>query len=177
MEVTLYLAPSLNGMITDSMLGTRFVSKSDWMRFAHLAKEYGNAVFGRKTFEDIVSAGELASLTGVKLFVATRQPISNRQRPGEHGPFVEFVSGGPKKILDLVGEQGFANCLLGGGSELNSSFASANLIDRVLVDLQPWLLGDGKPMFLPADFRVRLRLGGVRRLSDDEVQLTYEVIR
>ncbi len=172
MRICAYIAASVNGLITRGDDDTEFVADEDWERFLESAKTFGNLVVGRKTFEAIYNGGQIAKLGKVEVVVATHRPELFRAVKGAN-----FVSGGPARIVEFLSEKGYTKMLLGGGAEIIASFATLGLIDEIVIDFEPWLLGEGKGLFGHPGVDLRLNLLDMRRLSQNEVQLKYEVIK
>jgi riboflavin biosynthesis pyrimidine reductase len=65
--------------------------------------------------------------------------------------------------------------IITGGSTLNSAFTKRGLIDEVIVDVNPAVIGDGIPVFAVTYFELKLKLLNVEKISDDIVELHYQV--
>ncbi|MEV0647922.1 dihydrofolate reductase family protein [Phytomonospora sp. NPDC050363] len=77
------------------------------------------------------------------------------------------------RLAELKKEEG-GELLLMGGSKLASKLTELGLIDEYHVVVHPVLLGGGKPVFAPADSRVRLRLVETRAFDGTTVLLRYD---
>jgi riboflavin biosynthesis pyrimidine reductase len=67
--------------------------------------------------------------------------------------------------------------LLTGGGKLNSSFLRNNLVDEILLNINPVLLGKGIKIFSEDQFEKNLKLVAVKKLSSSIVQLHYKLQR
>jgi riboflavin biosynthesis pyrimidine reductase len=65
--------------------------------------------------------------------------------------------------------------LLVGGGALNAAFAAANLIDEVVLTVEPYLIAKGITLFASSDFDMKLRLTGVETLSGGRLRVSYLV--
>jgi len=92
-------------------------------------------------------------------------------------PKVIFTDKSPKNILMMLTAKGFKKVLIAGGGKLNSAFMKARLVDEMYLDIEPALLGKGIKLFADSDFEKKLRLINVKKLSKNEVQLHYEVMK
>jgi dihydrofolate reductase len=63
-----------------------------------------------------------------------------------------------------------------GGGELNGRLAAMGLIDEVILDIEPVVLGQGKKLFGSRDCNLRLKLLSSKRVGKGTVQNHYEVI-
>ena len=62
-----------------------------------------------------------------------------------------------------------------GGHTTWSSFAKEGLVDEIYLDIEPYLFGQGMPLFLPADFEYHLKLIETKNLNSQTLQLHYRV--
>ncbi|MEZ5592795.1 MAG: dihydrofolate reductase family protein [Gammaproteobacteria bacterium] len=59
---------------------------------------------------------------------------------------IEFISGNPDKVLEIIQSQGFSNLYIDGGMVIQS-FLASDLIDELIITRIPILLGSGIPLF------------------------------
>jgi dihydrofolate reductase len=52
-----------------------------------------------------------------------------------------------------------------------------NLVDEMYLDIEPLAFGKGLPLFNGVDFERRLELLDTKKISDDEIQLHYRVVK
>ena len=86
-------------------------------------------------------------------------------------------AGSPNEASRTLKERDFHNVVVCGGGVLNSSFMKKNLIDELILDIQPLLFGKGIRLFSDASFETRLSLIGAHKLSEDALQLRYRVLK
>lgn len=79
-------------------------------------------------------------------------------------------------VAEIKEGSGSEICLMGGG-ELAKALFTANLVDRVGVNIHPIILGRGIPLLPEIERRLNLRLLELERISQDCVYAVYEVIR
>jgi dihydrofolate reductase len=164
MKVVLMNAISVDGYIAKTD------GDSDWVaddeQFDAAVGKYGCILIGHRTFTQY--EGELYPIEGVTTFVYTHE----KQQPAVPG--VQFVFGEPAEVLQQVKAAGFDAVLLGGGGKTNASFAEAGLIDELILDVHPLMLGDG--IRLLGDFSGELRLELLESHNySGFVQLRYKV--
>jgi len=51
------------------------------------------------------------------------------------------------------------------------------LIDEIYIDVEPRVFGRGIPLFNGNDFDANLKLLETKKLSDNEIQLHYQVLK
>lgn len=169
MKVILTMAISANGIIATKAGSEDFLSHDNWLQFVKLAKRVGCFIWGRKTYEAVLKweGDYLKELEGVKKIIVSRSDI-------------ELIDGfelakSPEDALKKFEGYDFKEVIITGGSTINSAFAKAGLIDEVIFDVNPSILGDGIPVFAPDDFELSLELVGVEKVGNNLVELHYKV--
>jgi riboflavin biosynthesis pyrimidine reductase len=79
--------------------------------------------------------------------------------------------------LKLLKERGFKTALVGGGGKLNSSFMKERLVDEIYLEVTPMIFGKGIKVFEDSNFEAKLELLGVKKLSSNEIQLHYKILK
>jgi len=72
---------------------------------------------------------------------------------------------------------GFKEAIITGGATINSAFAEENLIDEIIFDVNPAIIGDGIPVFKPSNFELKLDLIDYKRVGKNLVEIRYKVIK
>jgi len=169
MKVILTMAISANGIIATKTGSEDFLSHDNWLRFVKLAKKVGCFIWGRKTYEAVIKweGDYLKELEGVKKLIISRSRL-------------KLINGfesanSPEEALSKLAESGFKEVIITGGSTINSSFAKAGLIDEVIFDVNPSILGEGIPVFTPDNFELSMDLVGVEKIGNNLVEIHYKV--
>jgi dihydrofolate reductase len=170
MKVILYMSTTVNGYIARENDDTDFVSDTEWESFVNMVKKVDNIIIGRRTYEIMQKSDDFARLSESKIVVVTSNVLKSEN------PNV-FFANTPEDALKLLQDKGFSEALVAGGGKLNSSFMKENLIDEVYLDVEPIVLGKGIKLFADDDFETNLELIEVNKLSPNEVQLHYRVIK
>ena len=126
-------------------------------------------MWGRKTY-DAVSKWEgeyLNDLKDVRKVIISRSPIQLMEG--------FTLASSPEEALKQLESEGFNEAIITGGSTINSEFAKRGLIDEVILDVNPSILGEGIPVFAPHDFQLNLELANVERVGNELVELKYKV--
>lgn len=119
MKVILYMAVSVNGLITGENDDTSWVSEEDFAGQEKVAREAGNIIYGRRTYE-IGLKEKSVPVSGCLNVVMT----GDTKSVGDSKNFL-FTNKSPKDVVDLLREKGFSKIVVAGGSHLNSSFLRA----------------------------------------------------
>ncbi len=83
----------------------------------------------------------------------------------------------PKDALAILEKEAFDKALIAGGGTLNASFVVENLVDEIYLDIEPIVFGKGIRLFRETDFEAKLKLLETKKLSDNEIQLHYQVLK
>ncbi|OGM28189.1 hypothetical protein A2801_04120 [Candidatus Woesebacteria bacterium RIFCSPHIGHO2_01_FULL_41_10] len=166
------MASSINGIIARENNEEDFLSHKNWLTFIDLAHKAGCTIWGRKT-QEIVGNWEdkyLQDIADVTKVVVTANKDLNLEQ--------EYIqANSPKDALEKLESKGFKEVILTGGSKLNTSFASENLIDEIILNIEPVIIGSGIPLFSPQVFDLKLELLGTNKIGDSIVQLQYKVLK
>lgn len=165
------MAVSANGIIASKSGSEDFLSHTNWLQFVRLAKRVGCFMWGRKTYEAVIKweGDYIKDLDGVKKVIVSQSNLDLKEG------FVSVNS--PENALEMLNADGFTEAIITGGSTLNSAFAEKGLIDEVILDVNPSILGEGIPVFNPSDFLLTLDLIDVERINDGIVEMHYRVIK
>lgn len=165
------MAVSANGIIATSDGGEDFLSDETWNHFIRRAKEIGCVVWGRKTHDAVMSYGQryIDDIKGFKKVIVSR---SNLILDGDCSQAIS-----PEEAIKQLESEGFEKVLISGGATLNSEFAKLNLIDEIILDINPVIIGSDIPLFLPNDFELKLKLKDTKVIEGGNVELIYEVIK
>ena len=168
MQITIYNAISADGFIARENDDTSWVSETDWSIFKKLVKESKAIIMGKRTYEH---SGEDFPYQCELNIVVTHDKNLHSQSTEK----VWFTDKPLKEIVTEVEKKGF-NTLLGvGGGNLNSQLLKKNLVDKVIVDVHPIILGTGISMFGSDEANVILEREKVENHKEGLVQITYRV--
>lgn len=168
MKVILYMAISLNGMIAKSDDDTSWISKEEWDSYSLAVRNAGCLIVGHRTYNILTKQLEFSEFKDVKLVVVAQE---NFQTLAPN----HLVAHSPKEALKLLNN--FGQVVVAGGGALNASFVEENLIDEIFIDIEPIILGQGISLFRGRDFECKLKFLGQKKISDNEIQLHYEVLK
>ncbi len=165
------MAITPNGIIARETGEEDFLSDENWDFFVSLVEAVGCFIYGRKTYELVRQWEEYTSDTiNAKMKIVVSRDST---KPLEKG-YTHALS--PKDALKKASSAGFRKVVLAGGAHLNSAFMKENLVDEIVLTVEPVVLGKGITLFYPEDFEKRLKLQRVKKLGKSGlVQLYYAV--
>ena len=142
-KVILYIAMSLDGYIAkhdDNIDFLSIVESTDTdYGFADFLNNIDVLIWGRKTFDKVLTMVTEVPHKDKKVFVISRSRKGNHQHVVYHPDVVELVR-------HLKQEEG-KHIYCDGGSEIVAELLQQSLIDRIIVSVIPYMLGSGIPLF------------------------------
>jgi dihydrofolate reductase len=88
-------------------------------------------------------------------------------------PHTKFVKGLDE--IRALKQQSGKGIYLVGGAQIVSTLLDAGLVDELMLDVYPLIVGQGLALFETTEQRRELELRGVRQLSNGRVSLSYAV--
>jgi dihydrofolate reductase len=179
-KVTLGLATSLDNYIARKDGG------ADWLRWsqevaeisAKFMKTVDALLIGRKTYEVMLAAGQ-TSYPGAKNYVFTRAKKNaaslTKRMSGSRKSNVEVVTTDAVKLVKKLKQEKGKGMALFGGGELAKSLFEADLIDEVVLNIQPIILGSGIPLFHEMRRQIDLNFLSAIPLKDGGLVVSYRV--
>ncbi|MDQ6786222.1 MAG: dihydrofolate reductase family protein [Acidobacteriota bacterium] len=174
-KIILALAVSLDGYIARENGAVNWLKTEDLTEAAGESSKFFKSVdtifLGRKTYEKglEMTGGDMKMYGDVKLYVFTRTTQTS-----EHEN-LQFVSENAEEFVKDLKRQSGKNIWLMGGGDLAKTFFEENLIDEIILGIQPTILGFGIPLFLPRDKQIDLELTNVKTRNSGSVQISYRV--
>jgi len=143
-KVILYIAMSLDGYIAKSDDDISFLSiveqKGQDYGYAEFVKNVDTVIWGRRTYDQILSFGIPFPHPDKKVFVITRTAKPKKAN-------VTFYSDSLKNLIENLKAQNGKNIYVDGGADIVNELMKQNLIDELIISIIPVLLGCGKPLF------------------------------
>lgn len=173
MKIILYMAMSANGIIAAETGDEEFLSHENWAKFCELAREFGNFIVGRKTYEAVKrwdGGYNFDDLVGVEKIVISQDQNFKLDKG-------YTLASSPQDALTKLSEKGFEKALVTGGAKINSAFAKTNLLDEIILNVEPVFVGKGIPLFAPQDFELKTKIISVSKSKSEIVTLYYSVLK
>jgi len=143
----------------------RWTSKEDKAFFRSETARIGVMILGNSTYETFP-----APLPDRLHIVMTRSLEGKKPIKGH----VEFTNKSPKDILEELGDRGFKEVVIAGGSRVYTQFVQDKLLDELWLTIEPQAFGEGVGVF-SASVACMLHLKKESLLNPDSVLLQYEV--
>lgn len=189
MQVTYYVACSIDGFIAHSD-GSHDGFSQDGEYLADLSATFPETVpshlrdvmgihaenkwfdvvlMGRKTYEVGLNVGVTNPYPHMKQYLFSR---SMKESPDEN---VELVSEGTVALVKSLKNKAGRGIWLCGGADLATTLFAENLIDKLTLKVNPFLMGSGIPLFSGAIAQTTLKLTDSKIYKNGVLVLHYQV--
>lgn len=170
MKLFLLMAMTADGFIAkdENQTSMEWTSGADKKIFVEETKKHGVVIIGRKTFNTIGRP-----LPGRLTVVMTSNPELYKEKQKEGS--LEFVQGSPAEILQMLEKKGYKSAVLGGGAKTNAQFLKENLVDEILLTVEPVLFGNGVRVIEGIPLETNLELLDIKKITENTLQLHYLV--
>lgn len=169
MKTILFLSTSIDGLISDQQ-GIPNFGDAAWPDWAHYVNEAGSVIAGRSSFEQVESDDMGTLLKPEHKIVLSTKEVDVSNTDWKATP-------SPTAALELLQNAGAETAIIGGGRSVAYAFMKENLIDEIVIDLQPVAFGAGTPMFGDVLDKVQLSLISTTTLASGALRLQYAVIK
>lgn len=136
MAVTIYMAMSIDGQIARNSDETPW-SDASWDSFNTHVNNSDLLVIGRKTYDIMFEGGSIEDIK-IPICVLTTKDAGNIK--------VNICSS-VEDVIDYAQKNDWEKIIVAGGGKTNASFLNSGLIDRIIIDIEPIVLGSGIPLF------------------------------
>ncbi len=170
MVTVLVAALTLDGCITRHQEeGTSFVSSEDQEALREALASCDASLMGATTFRAFAQP-ILQAQVRRRRFIVTRDPaVFADLRPAQP---LSFTATAPTSLVPQLAAEGVQRLALLGGETVYNQCLAADLVDELLLTLEPRLVGQGK-RFLTTAVDYRFDRVGFRALGPHTVQLHY----
>ena len=168
MKLSIYLAMSANGMISNKRNVPDWLSQEYGVGFMSICQRTKAVIMGKTTY-NILAPDYLPLKDEGTLVVLTHDTSAKAPQPN-----VLFTNKKPKEIISELEVRGHTEAVIIGGTTTVDTFMQAGLVDELILVVEPVVFGKGLPL-LGEDLDRRLALLDVKKLNDSTVQLQYSL--
>ena len=170
-KITVEMACSINGLIATEHGNEDFLSYRGWEIMLEFLKEYDVLIWGRKTWENIVSWGEdyLNDLKDINIIILSE--TSNKKKQCSNITYCSSI----EDCLKVCEKMKYEKLFISGGATINNSFMEKGIVDNIILNYNPFVLNKGIPLFTGSYFENKLKLDKVIKEKEDIVQIHYNI--
>ena len=168
MKIILYMAVTANGYIAKENDDTSWISGKEWNGYSAIVCKAGNLIIGHRTYDILTKQPEFVEFSKIKIAIVSNQNFKTLSQN-------HVIARTPKDALSLLNN--FEEVVVAGGGHLNASFMEENLVNEIYLDIEPIVFGKGIKLFEGKDFEKELKLLEVKNISDNELQLHYQILK
>jgi dihydrofolate reductase len=125
---------------------------------------------GRHTYETVLGFGAWP-FTTKPAYVLSSSPL----RPAPSGAIVHHLKGTPPEVAETLVSRGVQHAYIDGGSTIQQ-WLRAGLIQRLVINRLPVLIGQGIRLFGPLEHDIFLHHVRTQTFSTGLVQTEYDVV-
>lgn len=175
MKIILAMVLSVDGKSTKGDLSDQsWASNEDKIHLSKLVSENNLILMGGKTYES--AKDHIKPKEGKLRIVVTRDPekFSGDKIDGQ----LEFRNQPIQDLIQTLENRGFKQMLLLSGEGLNKQFLEANLIDEIILTIEPKIFGKGHGMIADTKLDLNLKLLSFEKLNEQgTLLLHYQILR
>lgn len=168
MKISIYIASSANGKISNQRNVPDWLSPEYGQGFVSICQKYKAVIMGRTTY-NILAPDYLPLQDGTTVVLTT-----DKQARSDN-PTVVFTQNSAAEIADMLAKKGHTDAVIIGGTQTISEFINAGLVSDIYFVMEPVLFGSGLPLLKDADLELKLSLLDVSKLNEHTVQLHYAI--
>ncbi len=170
MNVSIYIATSANGFISNARNVPDWLSPEYGRGLFDICREKKAVIMGRKTYEILAPDHLPLKEEGISVV------LTSRPGAAPANPTVVFTSAHPDELVAMLEEKGFSEAVIIGGAITMSQFLDAGLVNDVIMVVEPVLFG-GQPLPLLRGVARdhRLELVDSARLNDHTLRVHYRI--
>ncbi len=170
MKTILLMATTLDGKIArDSSHLVDWTGKEDKQLFIKLTKDAGVVIMGSKTYDTF------ASPLPKRMNIVMTKNKSRLKKTASSDKNLIFSDDTPENLIKDLESKGFNKIVLIGGSQINSLFLKAQLINEIYLTIVPEIFGSGLSMF-DKTTDTKLELISSHQMADSHILLKYKIL-
>ncbi len=171
MKISVYIAISANGLISNQRGVPDWLSQEYGKGFMQICQEKKAVIMGKKTYNILAPNNLPFKVDGTTIVLTStiQEKTDNKT--------VVFANKTPMEIISLLEEKGHKEAVIIGGSITISEFFDAGLVDDFLLIMEPVFFGKGILLFKDVEFEIKLSLINVTKLNSNTIQLHYAVLK
>jgi dihydrofolate reductase len=171
MKISIYIAISANGKISNQRNVPDWLSPEYGQGFASICQKYKAVIMGKTTYKILAPDYLPLQTEGTTVVLTTDEQAKSGN------PTVIFTKDSPAEIAAMLAGKGHTEAVIIGGTMTMSEFINAGLVADIYFVMEPVLFGNGLPLLQNVALELKLNLLEVSKLNGNTVQLHYGIQR
>jgi len=168
MKISIYIAMSANGFISNSRNVPDWLSNEYGEGLYAMCKEFNAVIMGKTTYNILAPDYLPLKDQGTTIVLTTDKEARSEN------PTVVFTQDNPSAIIRSLEARGYTKAVIIGGAMAIKEFINAGFIDDIYFVFEPVLFHTGLPLLKDVNLDFKLRLLEVKKLNENTVRLHYE---
>ncbi|WP_257669193.1 dihydrofolate reductase family protein [Parapedobacter tibetensis] len=169
MRISIYIAVSANGLISNFRNVPDWLSPEYGQGFMEICQKTKAVIMGKTTYN--ILAPDYLPLQKEGTIVV----LTTDEQAKSDNPTVVFTKSNAPEIAKMLAGKGHDEAVIIGGTMTMSEFINADLVDDIYFVMEPVLFGSGLPLLKNVELEFKLKLLEVTKLNNNSVQLHYEI--
>jgi dihydrofolate reductase len=169
MKISIYIAVSANGLISNSRNVPDWLSPEYSEGFESICQKMKAVIMGKTTYNILAPDYLPLKEEGTTVVLTT-----DVQAKSDNSTVV-FTRNKATEIAEMLAKKGHTEAVIIGGAMTMSEFINAELVDEIYFVMEPVLFGSGLPLLKNVELESKLNLLEVKKLNGNTVQLHYEI--
>lgn len=172
MNITIEMACSINGIIATEDGNEDFLSYRGWEIMIEFLKEYDVLIWGRKTWDNILLWGNeyIEDLKDTNIIILSHN--NNLKSELNNVTYCNSI----EECLNVCKKLEYEKIFISGGARINNAFMERGIVNKIILNYNPYILNKGIPLFEGNYSENKLKLENVIKEKDGIVQVHYSVI-
>jgi dihydrofolate reductase len=167
MNIIIYMAASVNGMISNQRNQPDWLSAEYGQGFMAICQQTKAVIMGKTTYNILAPDYLPLKDEGSQVVLTHDKELSTAQ------PNVLFTDKDPHDIVNLLESKGHTEAVIIGGTSTVSEFLKAGLVNELRLVIEPVMFDAGLPLLRDVNLDFRLQLSAVKQLNANTVELHY----
>jgi dihydrofolate reductase len=172
MNISIYIATSANGLISNNRNVPDWLSPDYEQGFYDICQRTKAVIMGKKTYDILAPDYLPLKEDGISVVLTSRTDLEPAN------PTVVFTRDSPAEITAMLQEKGYSEAVIIGGAIAMSAFINAGLVNEIILVVEAVLFGSGGlPLLQNVGADYKLKLVKITNADSDTVQLHYQVLK
>lgn len=169
MKISIYIAISANGLISNSRNAPDWLSPEYGQGMYSISQRFKAVIMGKTTYNIIAPDYLPLKDEGTTMVLTTDETAKS------DNPTIIFTKERPAEIKQMLENKGHTEAVIIGGTMTISQFINAGLVDEIYFIVEPVLFDGGLPLLKNVVGEMKLNLIEASKLNDNTVQLHYQI--